>query len=256
MRRILIPCLSAALVLSSGCAMTSTTTTSQNLQPNLPAYNGPKATVAVGSFKWKVGQSGGSLRITGPEGETVFSVSSQEEGYLSGLEDMLTTSLMQSGRFRVMERSAWGDVKEEIDFGESGYVDQSTRAQKGRVKGADIIVVAAVTGWDPGSGGKSFGGGGLVGGILGGVGVGIKESHIAMDIRIIDAETAEVLYSNSIQGKSRDFKITGGGWVTGANLIGGLSNFSNTPMEKAIRTCINSAVEVVAQNTPQEYYLY
>jgi curli biogenesis system outer membrane secretion channel CsgG len=133
--------------------------------------------------------------------------------------------------------------------------------QRGKIKTADLIITAAVTEFEPqASGGRAGigGGGGVASGILGGLlGAALNKSHMALDIRIIDASTSEVLAATRVQGQASDVSgaiMAGffGGWGLGA----GLSVYANTPMEKAIRVCIIEAVRYVAQTIPPTYYKY
>jgi len=87
---------------------------------------------------------------------------------------------------------------------------------------------------------------------------GIKKSSMAMDIRIIDTETSEILAATDVKGEATDFNLGGfGGDIIGTiRLAGGLSTHSKTPMENAIRVCIYEAVKYIAENTPEEYFKY
>jgi curli biogenesis system outer membrane secretion channel CsgG len=205
----------------------------------LPPYSGPKASAAVAKFEWKAGHD-------------------YRHGEPTGLRDMMSTVLVQSKRFRVLERQEFGSIKDEIGLSEEGYTEKKTAKKRGKVKGADLLIVAAVTGWDPGtsgtSGGIGIGGWRGLGGIVG----GIRKSSMAMDIRIIDTETSEVLAATRVEGEATDFNLGGfgGGIIGTVGLAGGLSTYSKTPMEKAIRVCIYEAVKYIADNTPGEYFKY
>lgn len=205
----------------------------------LPPYSGPKASTAVAKFDWKAGYD-------------------YRHGEPTGLRDMMSTVLVQSKRFRVLERQEMNSIKDEIGLSEEGYTEKQTAKKRGKVKGADLLIVAAITGWDPGTSGTSGGIG--VGGWrgLGGIGLGVKKSSMAMDIRIIDTETSEVLAATRVEGEATDFNlgVFGGGIIGSVGLAGGLSTYSKTPMEKAIRVCIYEAVKYIAENTPREYFKY
>ncbi len=80
---------------------------------------------------------------------------------------------------------------------------------------------------------------------------------MSLDIRIVDASTSEVLAVSLVQGQAAD--ISGsimadslGSW----QLVGGLSAYTNTPMEKAIRICIIEAVRYISKTIPATYYKY
>jgi curli biogenesis system outer membrane secretion channel CsgG len=93
-----------------------------------------------------------------------------------------------------------------------------------------------------------------LGGLLG---AALNKAHMALDLRIIDASTSEVLASTRVQGQASD--VAGGlmmGFMGGWALGGGLGAYANTPMEKAIRVCIIEAVRYISQIIPVNYYRY
>jgi len=231
------------------------------LEQLLPPYNGPKAKVAVAKFEWKVGGASSTTKVKGFGGQAITIEHATYEGYTTGLRDMLTTALVQSKRYRVLERQNLDALKEEMALTRTGYTDKSG-IKKGGIKGADILVIAAITGWEPGSSGAGGGlGGGIFGkasAILGGIRGAFKKSSMAMDIRIVDTHTSEVLAATRVEGEAKDVNIGGAlGVLTGGGALGGgLGAFAKTPMEKAIRTCIYEAVKYIVANTPKEYFKY
>ena len=262
----------AALVLA-GCQAASGLTSSSSgaeaergmtVEDELGPYDGPKARIAVAGFEWKAGGEGGStVTISGLPGTSTNGVTISEEkrGRMRGLEDMLTTALVQSKRYRVLERSQLQAVQDEQQLGASGQVDEEPAAKRGDITGAEILVVAAITGWDPNTGGGSVGGGG--GGLLGdaaaawgAVSGSMKKSSMAMDIRIIDSQTTEILAATNISAEAQDVALGGAlGAIGGSGgMGGGLSSYSNTPMEKVIRQCILEATKYITENTPRRYF--
>lgn len=178
-----------------------------------------------------------------------------------GLREMLVTALLNSSRFSVLERQALSAVMQEQELAASGAAQQGTGPQRGKIKTADLIVTAAVTEFEPEASGGSAGiggGGGIGSGILGGLlGASMNKAHMALDIRIVDASTSEVLASTRVQGQAND--IAGGimgGFMGSWGLGAGLSGYANTPMEKAIRICIIEAVRYISQTIPANYYKY
>jgi curli biogenesis system outer membrane secretion channel CsgG len=224
----------------------------------LPPYSGPRAKVAVTDFEWKVG-GGSTTTVSGFGGQTMTVSHSQHSGYTTGLKDMLTTALVQSKRYRVLERQQLGSVMAEQDLGASGRAQQTTAAPIGKIVGADLLVVGAVTGWDPATSGTggSLGGGWLGKGmaLFGAAKGAMKKSSMAMDIRIIDAATSEVIDATRVEGVAKDVNLGGflGGFGGSGGMSGGLGGFAKTPMEKAIRTCMYNAVKYIVENTPQKY---
>ncbi|MCM8799464.1 MAG: hypothetical protein NC900_01865 [Candidatus Omnitrophica bacterium] len=232
------------ILLLFGCASlmqpTAQVDTTAGAQP-LPPYSGPKARIAVAEFEVKAAKA------------------TSEIG--SGLREMLITALVNSNRFSVVERQVLGAIMQEQELAISGAGAPDTGPKRGQIKTADLIITAAVTEFEPqASGGQAgLGGGGGVGsGLLGGIlGAALNKAHMALDIRIIDASTSEVLAATRVQGQASDIAggfMTGffGGWALG----GGLSAYANTPMEKAIRICIIEAVRYISQTIPANYYRY
>lgn len=210
-------------------------------QAALPPYSGPKARIAVADFEVKAAKATGEIG--------------------SGLREMLTTALINSGRFSVVERQALSAVMQEQELSASGAAQAGSGPQRGKIKTADLIITAAVTEFEPQASGGSAGlggGGGVGSGILGGLlGAALNKAHMALDIRIVDTSTSEVLAATRVQGQASD--ITGGfmtGFLGSWALGGGLSAYANTPMEKAIRICIIEAVRYVSQTISASYYKY
>lgn len=89
---------------------------------------------------------------------------------------------------------------------------------------------------------------GVIGGALG----GIKSSHVAMIVKVMDARTGRRLASEQVEGKATD--IGGMTGMAGGGLAGVFGGYSKTPMEKAIRVAIEESVRLIVAKTPPEYY--
>lgn len=199
------------------------------------AYNGPKARIAVSRFSDRTGKGW----WTGQIGD--------------GMADMLTTALFNSNRYIVLERQTLQDVMSEQDLGASGRIQKDTAAPIGKIEGAELLVTGAVTEYDPGSsgiGGGLGGAGRVVGGILG----GIKKSHIAIDLRVVDTRTSRIVAATTVEGSATD--VSGLGGLAGGSLGGGLGAWHNQPIEKALRIALGAAVDFIASKTPAKYYHY
>lgn len=226
----------------------------------LPPYNGPRAKVAVADFDWKVGEEGSKTKMSFG-GQTLEVSHTEQSGYTTGLRDMLTTAMVQTKRYRVLERQNLDSLKQEMALSDTGYTDKSGK-QKGKVRGADLLIMGAVTGWEPGTSG---GGGGIGGGklqqataLFGAAKGAYSKSSMAMDFRIVDTETSEVLAATRVEGVAKDVNLGGflGAFGGSGGMAGGLGGYAKTPMEKAIRTCIYNAVKYIVENTPQQYLKY
>lgn len=197
------------------------------IRVHLPVYSGPKAHIAIADFDVKVMTTGVDIG--------------------SGLRQMLVVALINTNRFSVVERQALSTVSQEQE-----------PSAAGKAKAADLIITGAITKFEPEtSGGRAGlgGGGGIGSGILGGLlGANLNKAHIALDIRIIDAATSQVLSATRVQGQASEGTATINGVFGSRSLGAGLSVYANTAMEKAIRICIVEAVRYIYQTVPENYY--
>lgn len=195
---------------------------------------GPKARVAVTRFTDKTAK--GYTRIG------------------DGMAEMLANALFTTNRYIVLERQSIDDVLKEQDLGASGRVKQETAARIGEIEGADLLIEGTITEFEPGSSGAGGGLGGISHGwkVIGGVLGGIKSSHVAMIVKVIDARTGRRLASEQVEGKATD--IGGMGGLGGYHLAGSFGAYSKTPMEKAIRVAIEETVKLIVAKTPAEYF--
>ncbi len=237
----------AVLIWLSSCAPTAQVTSTGGPsigEARAERYDGPKARIAVGEFQDKTAKGSGATGWMG-----LFGVNFKQIG--DGMRDMLTTALFNSNRYIVLEREQLGAVLQEQDLAKEGRIKKGTEAPTGEVYGAELIITAAVTEFEGGA--KGVGGGTKVLGIR--VGGGVKRAHIAIDIRIIDTKTSQIVAATSVEGKASSFGL--GGWTrVGGSLPLALGGFSKTPTEKAIRVCIQKAVEYIVSQTPSEFYRY
>ena len=225
---------------AAGCSTTTTKVTHNQGatvgEAIMERADGPKARVAVGDFQVKA--AGASIEIG------------------DGLREMLLTALFNNNRFIVLERQAIKDVILEQDLGASGMVKQETAPVLGELEGAEILVYGVVSEFKPDASG---------GGIDMGMariplkfGMGKSKSHMAIDLRAVDTSTGRILFAARVEGKASDYDTRIGTRVGGGNTIMpvSLGTYNNTPMEKAIRVCIDRAVEVLGSKVPSHYYHY
>jgi len=206
-------------------------------QAQQEAYNGPKARIAVSRFTDKTAKGW----WTGQIGD--------------GMADMLATALFNTNRYIVLERQTLNDVLAEQDLGASGRIRKETAAPIGKIEGAELLVTGAVTEYEPGASGASGGitsGRGGWGEVAGGILGSFKKAHIAIDLRIIDTRTSRIVAATSIEGSATS--IGGSGALSGVHLGGGLGGWRKTPIEKALRVCLNEAINFVVSKTPAQYY--
>ena len=155
----------------------------------------------------------------------------------SELQDMLASELRSTRAFQVLERKEINAVLGEQDLGASGRIDRATKAKIGKIKGAQYLVAATVTSYEENTSGT---GGGLG---IAGFSIGGKQSkaYIAVDLKVIDTTTGEIVESRSIEANSSSGGLSFGGGI--GIFSGGLSKYAKTPVGKAIRACIIEITE-------------
>lgn len=148
------------------------------------------------------------------------------------LSGMLSNEISSTEKFRVVERAKLGPVLEEQDLGASGRVSKSTAAKVGKLTGAQYLVFGTVSAYEE----KTSGGGGGLS--FGGFSVGGRkdEAYIAVDVRVVDTTTGEVVHSRTVEARSTSYGIHGGVYRGGFG--GNLGKYENTPAGKAIRACL------------------
>jgi len=234
------------LVWISSCAPTAQVTSTGGpsiAEAQAERYDGPKARLAVGQFTDKTAKGSGQTGWM-----AMLGVSFAQIG--EGMRDMLTTALFNSDRYIVLEREQLDEVLAEQDLAAAGRIKKGTEAPTGEIYGAELLITAAVTEFEGTA--KGVGGGTRVLGVR--VAGGVKKSHVAIDVRIIDTKTSQIVAATSVVGSASSFGV--GGSTSIGSLPVTLGGLSKTPAEQAIRVCIQKAVEYIVSKTPAEYYRY
>ena len=118
-------------------------------------------------------------------------------GGAEAAQDVFVTELVKSGKFRVIDRAQLAALMQEKNLSLSGDVDPSTAVQAGRLLGVQYFLTGAVTEY----GNTNVGGSGF------GVSVGKKKFVAAMNARIIDAETGEILWADEARAEESTMRV-------------------------------------------------
>ncbi len=211
MRQLSVTLVLAFVVAMLGCS-SATVVSSSNGGPTIsqaraePAH-GPKKRIAVKAFEYKA---------------------AHYENVGGGLAEMLTDALFNSNAFIVEERARLDEVMQEQNLGDTGRFKKETVAPKGELEGAELLVYGSVTEFEPNCRGGSL--------LL----LGAKEACVAINIRIVDAATGRVVNATTVEGTSGSGGV--GLVFTTSPIPIGLGAWAKTPMEKAMRQCIETAV--------------
>lgn len=213
---------------ATGGVSTISGVTPTHSQPPFP-NTGPKKRIAVAKFD--------------AAGAFVAQYGGWDIG--GGLAAELTTALVNSGHFVVVERAELASVLREQELALQKITSKETAAQVGRVLGAQLLVRGSVTEFDQRAGGTGLRVGvasGMLGGALGGQST---QGVVAMDLRLIDTTTGRV-----IQSQRADARITAGG-ISADIMVNqvtfGGDHFQRTVLGQATREAIQKGVALIIQ---------
>ena len=195
-------------------SMTSTTLYSQNLAKL-------KKRIAVFEFEDKTDH-----RIHWWTGQSVG----------RGMADMLITELVNSGEYRVIERTALDHILKEQGLGQSGAVTQQSAAEVGKMLGVEIAVVGAVTEFGHARGGT----GGRIKGVR--VGVSKQSAAVAVDVRLINTTTGEIIASKNARKEEKKGGLSFG---TPEFSFNNKNKFDQSLVGKAARKAIEDVVKAI-----------
>jgi len=214
------------------------------------SYSGRKARLGV--LEVDNNSTASSFSVTTTAGSVDYS-SATTGVPVNGIEAIVIDSLAQTGRFRLVERTALGSVLGEQDLAASGRVAKPSGAATGNVLGAEYLVQVVITDYESNTSGKSGGVGGLLRKkvpVLGGIGGGKSSGRIGLNVRLIDAETSEIIFTKQIESVISETNLTFGGVGFGSDAIlgGFMSSYSKTPIGQAVIAGINEGVfELIKQ---------
>lgn len=170
----------------------------------------------------------GIMRFTNHTRASWWHVTSGQE-----LQDMLIAELASTKAFSVLERKELEKVIGEQKLGASGLVNPKTASKIGNLTGAKYLVAATVSAYEENTGGKK--GGVSMFGIS--VGRDKESAYMAVDLKVIDVETGEIIDTRTVEGSSAS-----SGFRLGVKNVMGFSGDygtkAKTPTGKAIRGCI------------------
>ncbi len=173
-----------------------------------------------------------------------------------GVADMVVTNLAKDGTFSVFERKRLDSLLQEQNFSNSDRANPSSAAKIGKMAGVNAMIMGSITQFGLEDKGFKLGGiGGRLGG-FGGGGIGKKEgkASVAIDARLVDVNTGEILAVAAGKGSSkRSGLLLGGGGAGGGGFgAGGIdmgsSNFQDTILGEATRMAVEDLVaQLVSQ---------
>jgi len=159
-------------------------------------------------------------------------------GVGSQLADVLSNELSATGDFKVIERQKINSVLAEQDLASSYRMRPGSSPHTGNITGAQYLVTGSVASYTEDAA-KTGGGLNFAGFHVGG---GQAKAYVAIDLRVIDAETSEVVFSRTVEGRSTDKAMNIGGYL-GHGVGGDFGHSEKTPASKAVRAALIEATD-------------
>lgn len=159
-----------------------------------------------------------------------------------GMADMLTTALVKSGNYRVFERQEIDRVLQEQALGQSGVVTPESAAKAGKMLGAEIAVVGAVTEF----GHKKQSTGGALKRIGVGAAVSKQSATVGVDVRIVNISTGEILKAENVRKENAKSGLS---LDTREGSFDNQAQFDESVVGKATRAAIEEIVKLLDEQT-------
>ena len=124
-------------------------------------------------------------------------------GGAEAAQDVFVTELVKSGKFRVVEREQLAQLMREKNLSLSGDVDAKTAVQAGKLLGVQYFLTGSVTEYgttDAGASARSVRG-------LPSFSVKKRTFTAAMNARIIDVETGDIVWADEASAEEKSSKV-------------------------------------------------
>jgi curli biogenesis system outer membrane secretion channel CsgG len=167
--------------------------------------------------------------------------------FARSLTEALTTQLVATNRFMVLERAALVQVQQEQDLGASGRVNAETAPSIGRIIGAQVLITGDITGFTHNR--SSIGG--RMTNVIRGLNASIERvsASVTIDLRLIDAVTGEVVASVQGTGEASQSGVASDLTKEEKQVAGSVQ--LTTPLGKASREAVDRAVTGIVANMPK-----
>ncbi len=159
-----------------------------------------------------------------------------------GVADELVTALMGTKRFRLFEREEIDAVLKEQNLGKKGLLDPKTAARIGKILGVQYLVIGRVTEFTRKTDNSILGNPNADNPM--GMYIRTATARVALDARLVDTTTAEILTSVTGTGEKKNIIL---GTATKQGLmVFGSTDFKKSDMGRALRVAVNSVAYQLA----------
>lgn len=210
----------------------------------LPKCDKPLASVMIGQIACKSANCG-TPASAGRQNPLLALLAASGQGNVSaigdGLKDMFVTVLRATNCVDLQEREAMDEVAAEL----------ARVGKKVEVQQADFLVMGSLTTVELSSTSASIGGGFIP--IIGSIGSNTQKANVAMDVRLVDVNSAKVVDTRRVEASSENTSWGVGGLGIGTaggagfGFGGGFSALKGTSLEVVSRDAVFSAAAFVIE---------
>lgn len=151
-------------------------------------------------------------------------------GGAEAAQDVFVTELVKSGKFRVVEREQLAALMQEKNLTLSGDLDPSTAVRVGKLLGVNYLLTGSVTEYGVTDIGAHAPGVRR----LPGFSAGKRNFVAAMNARLIDTSTGEILWADEGKAEESSVKVNVGGFGGGVD--------DDRMFDKVMKPCIQQLV--------------
>ncbi|RQP23729.1 CsgG/HfaB family protein [Piscinibacter terrae] len=166
-------------------------------------------------------------------------------GVGTGMTEMLSTALQQTGCFEVQERASLDELNKEL----------ALVGKKVEAEAADFLITGSITslGFEQSSTGLGALGGlfkGPLSLVAGSVDWKKTKVHMNMDLRVVNVSKAKIVGSKTLQADNQKsgFGLSGAGWGGGVGLGGNHASISGSPLEEVARDLLVRSTSFITEN--------
>ncbi len=195
-----------------------------------PSYIGPKCVITVGDF---------DVRIKGAP---------QKIG--DGLREMMLTALFESNYFVVVDRMDAEGITAEMLLSDSFLSNPDAILNQGEMRPAELLVYGAIVALEGGGSGLRL----KIPWLPFKVGGKHHLAKATVQLRVVESATGRLVATHSVEGTARSGAGMVGASVSGYDIPVSLEVVKNTPLELAIRDCINRSVIHLCTTIPRSFF--
>lgn len=159
-----------------------------------------------------------------------------------GVTDMIVTELVKDGQYKVIERTQINKLIQEQQLQNSGFVSEQSAVELGKLLGVELAIFGAVSEFGYSKGKQKVGLTKLK------LGVGKNKAVVAIDLRIINVETGEILSADNVREEKSSTSV---GVNTRKVNYSNQKQFDESIVGKAARAAVERIIKVIDNSAAQ-----